>query len=86
MNRAVALAEFRGPAAGLDLLAAEKPAGWLAGYYLFEATLGELERRRGDFDRAVRHLRHAAEAAPTRAERVLFGKRLDRARARDSSR
>lgn len=86
LNRAVALAEWRGPEAGLALLAERAPARWLAGYYLFDATLGELERRRGDFSCAVRHLERAAASAPTRAERRNLERKLERARAGDPGR
>jgi hypothetical protein len=55
----------------------------LAGHYLFEGTIGELERRRGRLDRAVQHLEAAAAAAPTRAERASFERRLALARAGD---
>jgi RNA polymerase sigma factor (sigma-70 family) len=76
LNRAIALAEWRGPDAGLQLLESMKPPGWLLGYYLWDATLGELYRRRGDRERAVGHLSRALASAPTRAERSLLERRL----------
>jgi len=76
LNRAIALAEWQGPAAGLALLRAIEPPGWLLGYYLWDATLGELYRRQGDSTRAREHLRRALEAAPTHAEQALLRRRL----------
>lgn len=76
LNRAIALAEWKGPPAGLEVLHAMKPPSWLAGYYLWDATLGELERRAGRVDEARRHLARALEAAPHPAERALIQRRL----------
>ena len=81
LNRAIAVAEADGPEAGLAILHALKPASWLLGYYLWDATLGELSRRAGHMDRAVRHLARALEAAPTDAEKALLRRRLNLARA-----
>ena len=76
LNRAIAVAEWQGPEAGLALLEALIPPAWLLGYYLWDATLGELYRRRGDRERATAHLTHALGAAPTHAERALLRRRL----------
>ncbi len=46
LNRAVALAEVRGPAAGLDAIDGLRSAG-LDGYYLFHAARADLLRRLG---------------------------------------
>lgn len=77
LNRAIALAEWKGPEAGLTVLRAIKPPTWLAGYYLWDATLGELERRAGNLTRARHHLERALEAAPHPAEKELLQRRLD---------
>lgn len=76
LNRAIALAQWQGPQAGLDVLYALKPPAWLAGYYLWDATLGELERRAGNQEAARRHLSRALDAAPHPAERALIVRRL----------
>jgi RNA polymerase sigma factor (sigma-70 family) len=76
LNRAIALSEWQGPAVGLRSLSALKPPGWLLGYYLWDATLGELHRRVGDRDRARAHLSRALASAPTVAERALIERRL----------
>ena len=77
LNRSIAIAEWQGPDAGLALLEALNPPTWLLGYYLWDATLGELYRRRGDRDRATTHLTRALAAAPTHAEKALLRRRLD---------
>jgi RNA polymerase sigma factor (sigma-70 family) len=77
LNRTIAIAEWQGADAGLALLEALKPPPWLLGYYLWDATLGELYRRRGDHERAIGHLTRALEAAPTHAEKALIRRRLD---------
>jgi RNA polymerase sigma factor (sigma-70 family) len=78
LNRAIALAEWQGPDAGLAALAAFEPPGWLLGYYLWDATLGELHRRRGDRERAITHTKRALAAAPTNPEKALLERRLHR--------
>ena len=77
LNRSIAIAEWQGSEAGLALLEALKPPPWLLGYYLWDATLGELYRRRGDLERATAHLTRALDAAPTHAERALLRRRLE---------
>lgn len=76
LNRAIALAEWQGPQAGLVVLRALKPPAWLSGYYLWDATLGELERRAGNQETARHHLQRALEAAPHPAEKQLLQRRL----------
>lgn len=86
LNRAIAVAEWQGPEAGLALLEALKPPSWLLGYYLWDATLGELYRRRGNRERASTHLTRALSAAPTDAEKALVRRRLDACSTCDGSR
>ncbi len=75
LHRAIALAHWKGTDAGLELLEGLRPPPWLLVYYLWDATLGELYRRRGDTARAIAHLDRALESAPTRAERDLIARR-----------
>jgi RNA polymerase sigma-70 factor (ECF subfamily) len=77
LNRAIALSEWQGPKVGLTLLEATKPPGWLLGYYLWDATLGELRRRNGEYQLACEHLTRAYAAAPTAAEKALIWRRLE---------
>src|SRR6185436_945675 len=63
LNRAIALSQWKGTLAGLEVLEALRPPAWLLVYYLWDATLGELYRRHGDRARAIEHLARAADAA-----------------------
>jgi RNA polymerase sigma-70 factor (ECF subfamily) len=76
LNRAIALAEWQGPAAGLAAIEALDAPSWLRDYYLWDAALGELCRRCGDRDRALWHTRRALAAAPTNPEKALLERRL----------
>jgi RNA polymerase sigma factor (sigma-70 family) len=84
LNRAIALAEWKGPDAGLAALAAMEPPRWLLGYYLWDATLGELHRRRGDRDLAFAHTKIALAAAPTNPEKALLERRLRKMSAEEA--
>lgn len=75
MNRAVAIAQWQGPEAGLALLKAVEPPPWLLGYHLWDAVLGELHRRAGHSEEARHHTERALAAAPTDAERALLRRR-----------
>ena len=76
LNRAVALAEWQGPAAGLDLLQCIEPPSWLAGSHLWAGVLSDLHRRNGDTAAAGRYRRVALAAAPPGAIRELLARRL----------
>ena len=76
MNRAIAVAEWQGPEAGLAVLQALAPAAWLAGSYLWHAVLGDLHRRARNFEIARRHGERALASAPTEAVRDLLRRRL----------
>jgi len=76
MNRAVAVAEWQGPNAGLSLLQALAPPTWLTDSYLWDAVLGDLHRRAGNLVIARQHRERALAAAPTEAVRNLLQRRL----------
>ncbi len=76
LNRAVAVAEWQGPIAGLSILQGAEPPTWLAGSYLWAAVLAHLHKRSGEIDVAARHRKIALEAAPTPAIRALLARRL----------
>lgn len=82
LNGAIALAEWKGPDAGLEAIEAMRAPSWLSGYYLWDATLGELHRRRGDRELARSHTERALAAAPTNAEKALLERRLKEIRER----
>jgi RNA polymerase sigma-70 factor (ECF subfamily) len=76
MNRAVAVAEWQGPVAGLAVLRGIVPPPWLAGSYLWEAVSSDLHRRSGHAELAARHRERALALAPTEAVRDLLRRRL----------
>ncbi len=76
LNRAVALAEWQGPQAGLDLLEGLAPPSWLAGSYLWAAVLADLHRRAGHVALADRHRAVALRSAPSAAVRAALERRL----------
>jgi len=67
LNRAVAVAEVHGPAAGLDAVDVLRPD--LAGYHLFHATRADLLRRMGRADDAVKAYDAALTLVANAAER-----------------
>jgi RNA polymerase sigma-70 factor, ECF subfamily len=75
LNRAVAVSMARGPEVALPLV--ESLADDLADYYLYAATLADLQARLGRTDEAVAALATAIEQAPTGAERRLLRQRRD---------
>jgi RNA polymerase sigma-70 factor (ECF subfamily) len=76
LNRAVAVAEWRGPVAGLAVLDGFEPPTWLVGSYLWAAVLADLNRRNGKTDIAKHYRDAALELAPTLAVRELLQRRL----------
>jgi RNA polymerase sigma-70 factor (ECF subfamily) len=76
LNRAVALAEWRGPQEGLAVLGALEPPSWLAGSYLWAAVLADLHGRCGHEESAKRYRDAAVESAPSAALRDVLKRRL----------
>jgi RNA polymerase sigma-70 factor (ECF subfamily) len=76
LNRAVAVAEWQGPEAGLAVLQGLVPPAWLVGSYLWDAVLGDLHRRAGNLEIARQHRERALGSAPTEAVRELLRRRL----------
>jgi len=76
LNRAVAVAEWQGPAAGLAVLEGLEPPTWLAGSHQWAAVLADLHRRCGNVDAARRYRDVAVKCAPTQAVRELLQRRL----------
>jgi predicted RNA polymerase sigma factor len=75
LNRAVALAEARGPAAGLALLDGLVPPAWLEGHYLWAAVLADLHRRAGNAELAGEYSEQALASAPSPALEQLMRRR-----------
>lgn len=76
LNRAVAIAALRGPAAALEFLA-HVDGATLSHYVPYHATLGELHRRNHDFDRAASAFRTALELPLSEPERAFLRGRFD---------
>ncbi|WP_404402985.1 RNA polymerase sigma factor [Pelagibacterium halotolerans] len=76
LNRAVAVAEWQGPEAGLALLQGFAPPTWLSGSYLWAAVLADLHRRCRNTAPARHYREQALELAPTPAIRALLERRL----------
>jgi RNA polymerase sigma-70 factor (ECF subfamily) len=76
MNRAVAVAEWKGVEAGLAVLQGVEPPAWLVRSYLWDAVLSDLHRRAGSLGIAQRHRELALASAPTEAVRDLLRRRL----------
>jgi RNA polymerase sigma-70 factor, ECF subfamily len=76
LNRAVAVAMARGPAAGLALVDELAASGALASYYLLPATRADLLRRLDRRAEAAESYREALALAPTEPERRYLQRRL----------
>jgi RNA polymerase sigma factor (sigma-70 family) len=76
LNRALAIAEWGGPEAGLAVLDGLAPPTWLAGSYLWDAVLADLHRRAGHLEIARQFRERALESSPTDAVRTLLRRRL----------
>jgi RNA polymerase sigma factor (sigma-70 family) len=76
LNRAVAVAEWRGPVEGLAVLEGLEPPSWLAGSYLWAAVLADLHRRCGHDEVAERYRDAALNSAPSSALRDVLKRRL----------
>ena len=76
LNRAVAVAEWQGPAEGLAVLKDFEPPTWLAGTYMWTAVLADLHRRCGNTQTAKRYRDEAFKSAPTLAVKELLQRRL----------
>jgi predicted RNA polymerase sigma factor len=72
LNRAIAVAEVHGPAAGLELVDAVVDAGSLDEYHLLHAVRGDLLARLGRDGEARTEFLRAAELTANAAERALM--------------
>jgi RNA polymerase sigma factor (sigma-70 family) len=76
LNRAVAVANVRGPEAGLQAVRGIRDREKLDSYYLLYAVTGELEMRLNNREAAAQEFRKAFELAETKSERAFLLKRL----------
>jgi len=77
LNRAVALAQVRGPMAGLKALAAIADRPVLENYHLFFSVAGQLWLDNGDRGKAEECLRRSRELARHAAEREQLSRRIE---------
>ena len=75
LNRAIAVAEWQGPADGLAILIASQPPPWLAASYLWTAAMADLHRRCGNTRVAQEYRAQALKIAPPKV-RALLERRL----------
>jgi RNA polymerase sigma factor (sigma-70 family) len=78
LNRAVALANLRGPKAGLQALKSIRGLHKLSSYYLLYAVQGEFEMRSGNLQVAAEQFRKSFELVDTKSERAFLLERLQR--------
>ncbi|MBV8373659.1 MAG: sigma-70 family RNA polymerase sigma factor [Candidatus Eremiobacteraeota bacterium] len=76
LNRAIALAQLRGPRRGLDAIDAIADRDRLLGYPFYHAARGELERRRGATAIARGHFEAARALARNPVEERFLDKRI----------
>ena len=76
LNRAVAVAEWKGAREGLAVLESFQPPTWLAGSYLWAAAMADLQRRSGHIETAKRYRKTAIELAPSSHVKELLQRRL----------
>jgi len=85
LNRAVALAEVRGPQAGIEAVGAIRNLQSLESYYLLHAVLGEFELRLNHQSAAAGHFRKALQLAEIKSEQVFLSRRLQACEPASSS-
>jgi RNA polymerase sigma factor (sigma-70 family) len=76
LNRAVAVANVRGPQAGIEAVEKIRNGNQLKSYYLLYAVLGEFEEQRNHFPAAVDNFRKALDLTELASERSFLSKRL----------
>jgi RNA polymerase sigma factor (sigma-70 family) len=77
LNRAVCVAEVRGPAAGLEAVREIQNLQSLESYHLLHAVLGELELRLNHSAAAAAHFRKSLQLAEIKSEQAFLSKRLE---------
>ncbi len=76
LNRAVAVAEWKGPAAGLVVLEGFAPPTWLSGSFQWAAVMADLHRRSGNLEAAQSYGAVALSLAPNLQVKELLTRRL----------
>jgi RNA polymerase sigma factor (sigma-70 family) len=76
LNRAVAVANVNGPAAGLKAVDAIQNRRGLDSYYLLYAVLGEFEAQLQHWEAATGHFRKALQLAELKSEQAFLSKKV----------
>jgi len=76
LNRAVAVANVHGVAAGIAAIKTIRHREPLDSYYLHYAVLGEFEERQANYTAAAAYFRDALELTPLDSERLFLRKRI----------
>jgi RNA polymerase sigma factor (sigma-70 family) len=76
LNRAVAVGQVSGPAAGLECVAGLDGNKEMQGYYLFHAIRGELYQELGELDRAAENFERALRLTTVPAECELLKRKI----------
>ena len=84
LNRAIVIANLRGPDAGLEAIKSIKDLSKLDSYYLLHAVLGEFQIRRKQFKAAAAHYREALKLVEIQSERTFLSNRLQSCEAQSA--
>jgi RNA polymerase sigma-70 factor (ECF subfamily) len=82
LNRAIAVANAHGPAAGIAAVEAIHDRDRLESYHLLYAVLGEFEERLDRPAAAAQHFEHALRLVDTKSEQAFLARRLRECQAR----
>jgi RNA polymerase sigma factor (sigma-70 family) len=77
LNRAVALANVEGPAAGIAAVESIRNRAQLQSYYLLYAVLGDFEVRQSNFAAAAGFFRQALQLAQLKSEQLFLSRRIE---------
>jgi RNA polymerase sigma factor (sigma-70 family) len=81
LNRAVAVANLKGPAAGIEVVEAIQNRAELDSYYLLYAVLGEFEAQLHHPEAAAALFKRASQLTEVKSERVFLSKKARTVRA-----
>lgn len=76
LNRAVAVAEVKGPEAAIETLKSIPNRAALESFYLYYSVLGDFEARLGNWSAAANHFAKALDLAGLESEKTFLTKRL----------
>jgi RNA polymerase sigma-70 factor (ECF subfamily) len=76
LNRAVAVANVHGPAAGIRAVESIRNRAQLDSYHLLYAVLGDLEARLANFAAAAGYFRQALELTQLKSEQIFLSRRI----------